>query len=671
MKKLLIALLLLCVHCAAQAEPARPSYFVNEALDLELVKNPFDFSGAGLVSDVVADVTMPIVVTLSPINLSMIASRTSGVSPFGVVFTAVGTTSTATTKPFHEIEYRWNFGDPNVTAAGSCGTAVVAGEGFWRCGSNPGVNSKNTDRSPISGHIFEITEGTGNKNFLVTVTAFDGTNTATGVLTITATDPAIVFAGALTICVGNALPVAGVGGCRANASVLQASGAGAFNTAVASCTTGKRCLFNGGDTFPSSVTANISQAGPITLGSYGTGLPLVTSTNIGGVINLTSSNVNDLRVMDFDIAGNGAGDTGNCLVFGASALSGVTALRISCHDIGKGFTVSGSGVNRALGSVLQDNYFNNLTAVSGGNGFFGYYRLTAIIGNSVGPNAAAAEHNVRCQPCQETEISYNLMTNPGTGGKSCLTIRAIEHSPDSIDTTFYAAPDTQYVHVGDNKFVGNASNGSLTDTAPASNTQNNWIYDVIYERNWLVFGSGTQVGYQITASKVTVRNNVCDSSLGPTGATGRNCYQNGYANTKGAPIPDDDEFYNNVSYDSATGSSNFSIKIGATTGTTNNVVKNNLAFAPNATSPQVVLVQNGSTITGASGTFGNSSNAQMLTDPKFTCPTGCANVGAFTPANAKPLVGSYAIGNGSTAPVWSDFFLAAEPSPYDSGAVVH
>ncbi len=45
-------------------------------------------------------------------TISATCSRTSGAAPFGVVCDASATTSADTTKPFHDLYYEWNFGDP-------------------------------------------------------------------------------------------------------------------------------------------------------------------------------------------------------------------------------------------------------------------------------------------------------------------------------------------------------------------------------------------------------------------------------------------------------------------------------------------------------------------------------------------------------------------------------
>ena len=109
------------------------------------------------------------------INLPLAAdipSRTSGVAPLSVFFDAT-TTIDGTLRPFHDLEYRWDFGD---TSAGT-----------WANGAQPNVNSKNYATGPVASHVFE-TPGT----YYVTLTALDGTNVATTPLhyiTITVQDP--------------------------------------------------------------------------------------------------------------------------------------------------------------------------------------------------------------------------------------------------------------------------------------------------------------------------------------------------------------------------------------------------------------------------------------------------------------------------------------------------
>src|SRR5689334_2721318 len=75
----------------------------------------------------------------SDIDLVVTTSQTTGVAPFAVHFSTVGTTSTLTDHPFEELEYCWEFGDSGPSA----GTWATTGK------------SKNDARGPVAGHVYE------------------------------------------------------------------------------------------------------------------------------------------------------------------------------------------------------------------------------------------------------------------------------------------------------------------------------------------------------------------------------------------------------------------------------------------------------------------------------------------------------------------------------------
>src|SRR5688500_14792000 len=64
-----------------------------------------------------------------PITGSLVASRTSGVAPLAVFFDASGTTSTDTSRPFHDLEYRWGFDDPSSGTWTSSGASRNSARG--------------------------------------------------------------------------------------------------------------------------------------------------------------------------------------------------------------------------------------------------------------------------------------------------------------------------------------------------------------------------------------------------------------------------------------------------------------------------------------------------------------------------------------------------------------
>ena len=128
------------------------------------------------------------------------ASRGTGtdncVAPCAVFFDAVGTdgagggtgvdvSAMGSAKPFHELDYTWNFGDPTA--------------GTWSSGrqnADGSYPSKNTEKGAVAAHVFE-TPG----NYIVTLTVKNQSGqTNTYTQTITVEDPDVVFAGDKTYC---------------------------------------------------------------------------------------------------------------------------------------------------------------------------------------------------------------------------------------------------------------------------------------------------------------------------------------------------------------------------------------------------------------------------------------------------------------------------------------
>ena len=519
---------------------------------------------------------------------SVTPSRTSGRVPLGVFFDATGTTD-ADVNAFRDLYYQWSFGD--------------SGAGTWEYGANTAM-PKNGATGPMAGHVYE-TAGTYQWSNLV----YDGTTAIITVGTITASDWPN---DANTVCIGNTLPVAGVNGVPSNATCVASSD---FDAAVAAnIGTNKRLLFNRVDTFPSSAAAVLTTTGPAMIGGYGAGTaPLITSSSISGVIRLSTAAA-DIRIGKLEITGAGAADTGAAITIEAAAVSDITILEPVIHNIGKGIIVTGSGENALVDSVIQGASIYDIQAASGGVGIFGKFVTTAILGNSVGPFATAAEHNIRVQPGQKVVVSNNTATTPGDTGKCCLTIRAGEHSTAGDPDPVY---DTQYVYFSDNKLIyprGGAVGAQPLEISPASTSQNNWISDVIGERNIVqarASAATSSEGAKVSASRVTLRNNLFDMSGSPSGMTGVSVQ---YTNVAGAPVPDDVRILNNTMY-AGTSAGSF-VGVDIDTEPTATVVNNNIAYAPSSVSRDMIS----GTGTSPGSLTNNSSDAQVLTDPLFTGP---------------------------------------------------
>jgi hypothetical protein len=103
-------------------------------------------------------------------------------------------------------------------------------------------------------------------------------------------------------------------------------------------------------------------------------------------------------------------------------------------------------------------------------------------------------------------------------------------------------------------------------------------------------------------------------------------------------------------------------------GALDTTIRNNLLYAPSAKLATVVDTVLGSGTVGASGTLGNSSDAQAKNvDPLFAN----ASRNFSKPADFRPGAGSYAIGGGVAVSARHDFFRKAQGAARDVGAVAH
>ncbi len=227
---------------------------------------------------------------------------------------------------------------------------------------------------------------------------------------------------------------------------------------------------------------------------------------------------------------------------------------------------------------------------------------------------------------------------------------------------------TRYVEIADNEFDG-SYNSYMVTAAPQNQNSDERERDIIFERNFFnAGGKGTvSVAAYGTGFNYTIRNNLF-SMIGVSAT-----YTITFEAENGGSIfvpPDHLEMYNNSLYSDYTSSSNDIHFLVTGTTTTNVMALNNLAYTPNSTngSTSMFCVYNPSTFNCASiaDITGNSTTAQMKgVSPLFSV------IPPTTPSAFKPTTGSYAIGSGTTVPLWNDFFNLPRTIPYDMGAVNH
>jgi len=576
------------------------------------------------------------------IVLSMVPSRTSGVAPLSVFFDATGTTDIGvTTRPFHDLEYSWDFGDTNA--------------GTWTYGTQPGVNSKNSATGPVASHVFE-NPGT----YQISLTAFDGINTSTTSTTITVQDANTVFSGTNTICIASTtVPIAGSSGCPAGATTVQQSN---FVTAIGNyASSGKRVLFKRGDTFTAASTARIDKTGPGIVGAYGAGGPAPKVQMAGSATILTMSspttpNIGDWRIMDFDF--DGMSNANGIVTDGG--FNHFLALRMNIHEARRGITAGASildwwnthgdpGHQAYDDWAIVDSTLTNLAVCDENSGNCDWRveldgKHISIQGNlldGMSQTTTVGQHVLRSGFINKGVISNN---NIRRAGRQVIKLHAPGWTGNSVNNPGGIGTYTEKVVISDNQIAGTTNPWTVT-LGPQDQYNDERVRDVIVERNWFTAGSGVSIHTQLFASQTTIRNNIFDM-------TGGNQHQGinvtiWGGSGGGAPAPTDNRIYNNTFYSSSSGDFT-AINIDSTA--VNLTARNNLGSAPNA-SGRTMISGTGSGLIQSNNLLNNTPSALFV------------NAAPSVPAHfvLKALPNPARDTGASNIPVLSDLFLIRRP----------
>jgi Calx-beta domain len=588
--------------------------------------------------DVINDGTItPLVVT------NRASANDTGVAPFAVQFDATGTTSTLTTKPFHELHHEWNFGDNDSVT--------------WAYGTRAGVAKKNRASGPIAAHVYE-TPGV----YTVQYAAIDPLtgSIAMTTKTITVTDPDVVFAGTNTICVANGtLPVVGVNGVPTGASCQNVT---TWSGVIALIASGKRILLKKGDTWTTNAVNTITGAGGGgIIGAYGTGVnPTIqlTLASSSAFRCTGTGNFIDWRIMDIDCnaSGLGTGAPRNSTVFvmgsnfdATSTSSDYTTL-LRCN-----FTQASGLILAGNQTTIADCAATVLDGGAGNVGIWCYQKTgIAILGTAV-DNAALIEMNIRLQGVKKAVISECKLKDPlANGTKHTLALRG--WSVASVWTGDY----TEKVVVSGNEISGVSASGTV-QIASVDSSSDERHRDILFERNYVK--NLTNYGCCVLAamSTSTIRNNLFEAKNGTEFAIKLDNSPAVASNSFAVLPPNNVSAYNNSYYSAdviAHGVSFLRLTSATATGL---LAYNNLAYTPSYSGAKNVLnITAGSTYTEAT----NSSNAQMgATTPNFvaTPPTTYAEWRTTT---------GYPVNGGTAVPVFDDFFGVQRTYPTaDMGAV--
>lgn len=552
----------------------------------------------------------------------------TNVSPCGVYFDASATTSSLTALPFHELQYCFNAGDGSAPN--------------WTNGTRAGQSSNTFCGGPQFAHVYECHSGT-TCTFTVNLTVtHDGTNyTALAPQTITVTDADSYFSGTKTNCVSG---VADYTGCPSGATHTNSS---SFSSTV-SDSTDRRTLYHGGETFTSTGYKTMGNTGPGTVGSYGTGRATIQGaggSSNAGIFSTVNSfvTVNDWRFMDLILDYNGSTQQGAISISGNSTKQSLLFYNLSFNAWESGIGVDGNAATQPDGIFILKN---TMTAING-NPYFIWAGHFAFMDNSTlnsGTNSGFPMNELRVEGITDSWIANNSFSgDTGTSG-STITIRSYN--------TNGRTPTAEKIVVADNVIATGPNFNSIDVQLSQSDVL--LPTNIIVERNWITTtstGSGLDLH---PASYVTARNNLYDCSGGtPTSGGFRVRFGN---SLNGSNL----SFYNNSLYCSSSGS-NFVAFLLENNPSIVNII-NNAAYFPSATSP-VFYSATGSP-TSITRTNNSSDSQVKNTTPGWTLPPN-------TIAKWKASGGSYAVGGGTSVPVWSDCLLAAEPSPYDIGACAH
>jgi hypothetical protein len=489
------------------------------------------------------------------IDLQLVPSRVTGVAPLLVFFETDGTTSDATDKPFHELAYCWDFDD---AMAGSFTTTGL---------------SKNAAKGPNSSHVFE-TPGT----HTVTVSARDAMGRVTSrSVEVTVEDPEAVFAGASTVCLSDDGDFTG---CPDGAQQVTGTSFGDLSSYVA---TGMRLLAKRGGTFSGNL--NINVPGPGMIGAFGdqsAPKPHIDAPD-QAVFKFSDKDptCNDWRVVDLSISG-----TDNTKAIEVSGtMFDLLVLRLQTRNVLALLTAGDSIIdywnnNGSPGADVTDvlgiHDCDSRHTINGGNHIYAAAHRMSMQGNYI-HDSIEGEHLIRT-PWFHRGVFSNNDLGEAPQPRTLLKL----HAPKFTNSTTIGYQQySERVVISDNIFNCVGGNQWSVVLGPQNSDSDERLRDILVERNLFLPGDAAQQALLISATGVTVRDNLMNR--GPQ----RACIGGGRQGVE--PPTDDIVLLNNTCYSDA---SSGPALINFDPSTTNLRGYNNLLVGPNASesalSPQLV-----------------------------------------------------------------------------------
>jgi len=429
-------------------------------------------------------------------------TRSSGTAPLAVLFDAGTSSDGAVARPFHDLKYEWDFGDPD---SGTWDVATVANA------------SRNYELGPITGHLFapaKAAYANGQATFTVTLTVTNAQgekDTATQVITVD--DPDVTYSGTATTCVSAS---GNFTGCPSGARRTTSSN---FNASLVN-SPGSRTLYRRGDTFSQSgVSLANTASAPSQIGAFGSSSarPIVTSNLAVGSVALTVGN--GWTVAGLHFVGNGG--TSHARPAGA-AIS-----RVTLYDLrAQGFHQCATWHSPSAPSYPTEISVVDFTCTDGvgaGSAYFGRNVRSMFLGLHIDVNqAGSSEFAWRSVHLDTVAIQHSYFTGT-TNGRTSINFRAC----DQADSTC-TGPQQRVVfsdnHVhqtdGSGEFLRFCGHDECTFGVPQTQTQ-----DFLIERNYWSADYGMpgseadflQRGIQLQGRDMTIRNNVMNLENVPSG----------------------------------------------------------------------------------------------------------------------------------------------------------
>lgn len=523
-------------------------------------------------------------------------SRTSGVAPLSVHFTAGFNASSFADRGFHSYDYTWNFGDPN---SGNWGTNGIL---------------KNLAKGPVAAHVYE-TPGT----YTATLIIRDETGVVdTDSFSITVGDPDVVYIGTNTTCISDESQN-DFTGCPAGATRVATNDISRMVNYVGS---GKRVLLHRGSSWTSSGVNFPGNSGPTTIGAYGT----CNSTDSSGKcsnapqINVTSGTFcslddkQDWRIQDISLIGSAtAGSFG-----GVDDFQRILFLRLNID--GFNTSIGWSHWNDSTIMTIDQIMIVDSTIIRG-SGYVAYVggERIGLLGNTFADSGSS--HLVRIWQAYKSVVSNNRLYGANLSnlnGRHALKFTGpddVHENPEHCTPTRATSCLENYTSfsvVSDN-IIGSSGPWPVM-ISPQSEVADTKISDIIFERNYIVRDYGT-CNYNVTrplhvvGNYISIRNNIIDGSNAGQDFTAITLRNYNYV-----PNPTGNVVINNTIYRSDS-ASDVNVGISISSGCRDTVVRNNLVYYANGT-PTTILSNSGQNTANSH----NFNIAPAFADPDATEP---------------------------------------------------